>query len=91
MKNGRSRRDFVKTVVAASFGGVVASAEETRKNSKSAAASGEGKMSAPPHQSAGPDGIGFPRVHTGRQLARVSCPLGGIGTGGIGLGGRGNL
>ena len=35
--------------------------------------------------------IAFPRVHTGRQLARISCPLGGIGTGGIGLGGRGNL
>jgi uncharacterized protein (DUF608 family) len=30
-------------------------------------------------------------VFTGRQLARISCPLGGIGTGGIGLGGRGNL
>jgi uncharacterized protein (DUF608 family) len=35
--------------------------------------------------------IGFPRIHSGRQLARISCPLGGIGTGGIGLGGRGNL
>jgi non-lysosomal glucosylceramidase len=35
--------------------------------------------------------ITFPRRHTGRALARVSCPLGGIGTGGIGLGGRGNL
>ena len=35
--------------------------------------------------------IGFPRRHTGPALARVSCPLGGIGTGGIGLGGRGNL
>lgn len=33
----------------------------------------------------------MPRVHSGRQLARISCPLGGIGTGGIGLGGRGNL
>jgi len=35
--------------------------------------------------------ITFPRRHTGAALARVSCPLGGIGTGGIGLGGRGNL
>ena len=35
--------------------------------------------------------ITFPRRHTGRALARISCPLGGIGTGGIGLGGRGNL
>ena len=30
-------------------------------------------------------------MYTGRHLARISCPLGGIGTGGIGLGGRGNL
>ncbi len=35
--------------------------------------------------------ITFPRRHTGRALARISRPLGGIGTGGIGLGGRGNL
>jgi uncharacterized protein (DUF608 family) len=35
--------------------------------------------------------IGFPRIFTGRRLTRISCPLGGIGTGGIGLGGRGNL
>lgn len=35
--------------------------------------------------------IPFPRPFTGRQLARISFPLGGIGTGGIGLGGRGNL
>jgi non-lysosomal glucosylceramidase len=35
--------------------------------------------------------IQYPRIFTGRQLARISFPLGGIGTGGIGLGGRGNL
>lgn len=27
-----------------------------------------------------PEEIGFPRVYTGRQLARISRPLGGIGT-----------
>jgi non-lysosomal glucosylceramidase len=37
------------------------------------------------------DSIAFPRQHTGRYLDRISCPLGGIATGGIGLGGRGNL
>ena len=92
MKNGPSRRDFVKTVVAASFGGVAASAEEASpKSSKAAAAPGEAKASVSPQPSGAPEEIGFPRVHSGRQLARVSCPLGGIGTGGIGLGGRGNL
>ena len=92
MKNGPSRRDFVKTVVAASFGGVAASAEEASpKSSKAAAAPGEAKASVSPQPSGAPEEIGFPRVLSGRQLARVSCPLGGIGTGGIGLGGRGNL
>ena len=38
-----------------------------------------------------PEPIAFPRGHTGRSLDRISFPLGGIGTGGIGLGGRGNL
>jgi non-lysosomal glucosylceramidase len=35
--------------------------------------------------------IKFPRTFTGRNLSRISFPLGGIGAGGIGLGGRGNL
>lgn len=38
-----------------------------------------------------PGPIEFPRVFTGRRLARISFPLGGVGTGCIGLGGRGNL
>jgi len=43
------------------------------------------------HQPAEPEEMAFPRIYSGRRLARISCPLGGIGTGGIGLGGRGNL
>jgi non-lysosomal glucosylceramidase len=35
--------------------------------------------------------IGYPRIFTDAYLSRISFPLGGIGTGGIGLGGRGNL
>ena len=31
------------------------------------------------------------RTYTGRQVERISLPLGGIGTGTVGLGGRGNL
>lgn len=33
----------------------------------------------------------YPRVYRGRQLAMISFPLGGIGAGSIGLGGRGQL
>lgn len=36
-------------------------------------------------------GLEYPRRFTGRQLAQIAFPLGGIGTGSIGLGGRGQL
>ena len=35
--------------------------------------------------------IQYPRTYTGRQLAMIAFPLGGIGTGSISLGGRGQL
>jgi uncharacterized protein (DUF608 family) len=38
-----------------------------------------------------PGNISFPRAFSGEYLSRISFPLGGIGTGTIGLGGRGNL
>jgi non-lysosomal glucosylceramidase len=73
---------------AASFAGVIAPSEEAGKSLRQSAPRGiEGSS---PITSATSE-IGFPRVYTGRQLARISRPLGGIGTGGIGLGGRGNL
>jgi uncharacterized protein (DUF608 family) len=89
MKSGTSRRDFFKAALAASLTGVAAQAEEPgKKPTLSAPLSGK---SASQSRSAQSEEIAFPRVFTGRKLARISCPLGGIGTGGIGLGGRGNL
>jgi uncharacterized protein (DUF608 family) len=88
LKNGTSRRDFVKAAVAASLTGVAASvnaAAETPKPSTPPVKPGTLKSTEHSEE------IAFPRVFTGRGLARISCPLGGIGTGGIGLGGRGNL
>src|SRR5437764_1458499 len=35
--------------------------------------------------------ISYPRIYSGRQLAMIAFPLGGIGTGSISLGGRGQL
>jgi uncharacterized protein (DUF608 family) len=40
---------------------------------------------------AAPEPITFPRVFTGAHLSQISFPLGGIGAGCIGLGGRGQL
>ncbi len=89
MKNGTSRRDFVKAAMAASLAGVPASAEDAGKNPKQPVSAEDKNPSK--HPSPEPEEITFPRAYTGRRLARISCPLGGIGTGGIGLGGRGNL
>ncbi|MCC6862608.1 MAG: hypothetical protein IT158_28795 [Bryobacterales bacterium] len=36
-------------------------------------------------------GIAYPRTFTGRQLAMIAFPLGGVGAGSIALGGRGQL
>lgn len=88
MKHGTSRRDFVKAAVAASLTGIAVSAEEAGKKAGPSVAGIRNAAHSPSTQ---PEETGFPRVYTGRRLGRISCPLGGIGTGGIGLGGRGNL
>jgi non-lysosomal glucosylceramidase len=89
VKNSPSRRDFVKAGAAASFAGVSATAAEAARGA--AKPGSEGLTSTSPREAATSQEIAFPRAYTGRGLARISCPLGGIGTGGIGLGGRGNL
>jgi uncharacterized protein (DUF608 family) len=84
-----SRRDFIKAALATPLVGNAAIAETPARNLESHPEPGqESKL---PTRSRQDREIEFPRVFTGNRLARISCPLGGIGTGGIGLGGRGNL
>jgi uncharacterized protein (DUF608 family) len=45
----------------------------------------------PAESSAATEAIAFPRVFRGPQLKMISFPLGGVGTGSLGLGGRGQL
>jgi uncharacterized protein (DUF608 family) len=86
-----ARRDFLKEVAA---GGAVAStlgapsfAGQSNKTSPaSAGRSVAEKPSSPPHAP-----IDFPRTFTGRNLKMIAFPLGGIGTGTVSLGGRGQL
>jgi non-lysosomal glucosylceramidase len=91
LKNRTTRRDFVKTAVAAG----IAATPIGEAQGQTKPVSGNAAEDKVHHAASGPEfrqqEITFPRRHTGRTLARVSCPLGGIGTGGIGLGGRGNL
>ena len=73
-----NRRQFIQTVSAASaLGGA------------QPAAPAQPAQPAPP--TAAPSPFHYPRVYTARQLAMIAFPLGGIGTGSISLGGRGQL
>jgi len=76
--SGTARRSFIKTIVAgASLPGIPPLAAAQAQHAAAAAESAES--------------FHYPRVYSGRQLAMIAFPLGGIGTGSISLGGRGQL
>ena len=53
---------------------------------------GGGSAGAAPPSAAPPRArVAYPRVFTGAHLSQISFPLGGVGAGSIGLGGRGQL
>ena len=90
-KNGKlERREFLKKVAAggALAGSVRGMAGEEPRPSARRAAAAEKPASGP--VSAG-SRITFPRSFSGRNLKMIAFPLGGIGTGTISLGGRGQL
>ncbi len=75
------RRDFLKTaaLVAGAVPGQAAQAP-------AAAAPQAANPPAPPRRS-----VQYPRTFTGRNLAMLAFPLGGVGAGSVSLGGRGQL
>src|SRR5581483_11341054 len=83
-KSGQTgRRGFIKTVAA----GIA-----SQSVPGPAAASPQSSPAPQENQAAEPaKPIAYPRVYSGRQLALLAFPLGGIGTGSISLGGRGHL
>ena len=98
-KNGRlERREFLKKVAA---GGALASSGQGTRRSEIAATAGEEprgsarKAAAEEKPASGSASaasrVSFPRVFTVRNLKMIAFPLGGIGTGTISLGGRGQL
>jgi uncharacterized protein (DUF608 family) len=83
-KSTYRRRDFLKRVTA---GGAVAAAGGLAEG-------GQGPPTIP--RKASPEGkprakITFPRTFTGSNLRMIAFPLGGLGTGTVSLGGRGQL
>src|SRR5271157_5399854 len=90
-----ARRDFLKEVAA---GGAVAStlgapsfAGQSNKTSAASAGGVAGGSAAEKSSSQPHAPIDFPRTFTGRNLKMIAFPLGGIGTGTVSLGGRGEL
>jgi len=87
-KNGRlKRRDFLKKVtaggaMAGTLGSLPAAEEQSQRKP-------EARQKA--ELGAGVGAITYPRVFADRNLRMIAFPLGGIGTGSIALGGRGQL
>lgn len=85
-RTGSGRRTFLKSVAAGvALPGAGAAAEKPNKSD--APAQGASKQNTRTPGAA----IRYPRTFAGRQLALLAFPLGGIGTGSISLGGRGQL
>ncbi len=78
------RRSFLKRMGATAAASQVAAAQTAAPQAQTASIGASAAVSAP-----GP--VVFPRVFTGRQLAQLAFPLGGVAAGSISLGGRGQL
>lgn len=78
-----ARRDFLKSL------GVAGLASSVRAQKGTAATVSSPAVSVPGNHP--PSRIAYPRTFTGPALKMISFPLGGIGAGSIGLGGRGQL
>jgi uncharacterized protein (DUF608 family) len=74
------RRGFLKSVALAAGGAAQSGAQQQPPQQQSAEAPRETRST-----------IEYPRVFTGRQLAMIAFPLGGVAAGSISLGGRGQL
>ena len=87
------RRDFLKRSIAAAA--AVPAAGSLEAATSAPAADPHAPPARPQAGRAAEAGarmpVAFPRVFTGRHLSQIAFPLGGIGAGCIGLGGRGQL
>lgn len=78
--SGPNRRRFLESVAVA-----------TGLGSPAQAPSAEVALQAKAPKAGTPHGMEYPRKFTGPALSMISFPLGGVGAGSIGLGGRGQL
>ena len=82
-KQKTSRRAFLGQAAVGAAAGVTSPANAEAQNAPAAP--------EPHHSTTAGGDIHYPRVFTGRQLALIAFPLGGVGAGSVSLGGRGQL
>ena len=88
-KGGKyARRDFLKGVAG---GGALASTLGVPVSATEGNHKGNPSVSAAAANAASLGAVDYPRTFTGRNLKMIAFPLGGIGTGTVSLGGRGQL
>lgn len=83
-KSKTDRRDFLKSLSLASAVGVPPIAPNPERQTAGSKPAGRSSSTATAD-------VSYPRAFTGPALKMISYPLGGIGAGSIGLGGRGQL
>jgi non-lysosomal glucosylceramidase len=84
-----ARREFLKRVAAG--GALVSGGGMPSKGQEAAPPSATPSPKEPSGTAGGAARIQFPRSFSGRNLKMIAFPLGGLGTGSISLGGRGQL
>jgi non-lysosomal glucosylceramidase len=84
--SGSGRRHFLKTLTAGAVAATTPAADAQSGNVAPAPPTQTSKQTAIRRER-----IAYPRVFSGRQTEMLAFPLGGIGTGSISLGGRGQL
>src|SRR4051794_12673731 len=89
-QHARGRREFLKqSLSAAAAAAVPGAAPAGAGQARAPGTASPPAAPATPGASRAP--VSYPRVFTGARLSQISFPLGGVGAGSIGLGGRGQL
>ena len=88
--SGQGRREFLKRSLAAAAA-IPGAATLTAQTPQSDVRGTDGAKAASPVPTNPRARVTYPRVFTGAHLSQISFPLGGVGAGCIGLGGRGQL
>jgi uncharacterized protein (DUF608 family) len=86
------RRDFLKLAALSALAGIPVKADAAGPLSAGQNEnSGQNTSKSPSAMVGHASSIEFPRIFRGNKLKMIAYPLGGVGAGSIGLGGRGNL